>query len=192
MYRTTGELPGPRGQPEPLRRAPERLPGRRRRPLARDRGADRRAVVVLRACSVTRQWRAIPGSPTRRAAAPAHDAIDRELAAMVATADRDELAARTRRRRRAGGAGGEPACRRRQRAARGAVGFYEPVVHPVAGRCASPASRPGGTGGSSAVAPAPRAAAGPAQRRGAGGAGGRRRRSRALAADGVIGDRPVG
>ena len=45
VYRDDRRAAGPRGQPEPLRRAPERLPRRRRRPLARARGADRRAVV---------------------------------------------------------------------------------------------------------------------------------------------------
>ena len=62
---------GPRGQPEPLRRAPERLPRRRRRPLARARGGERRAVVrPAPAYSVTRSGRATPGSPRRRAAGP--------------------------------------------------------------------------------------------------------------------------
>ena len=105
------------------------------------------------------------------------DAIDQELAAAFATADRDELVARLC----DAGVPVAPVVNPRvvvdneQHAARG---FYEPVVHPVAGKVRIP-----GFPAVWDVRDAPwhrprRAAARPAQRRGAGGAGGRRRPAR--------------
>ena len=122
-------------------------------------------------------WARDPGFADAAGRRAAHDAIDQELAATFATADRDELVARLC----DAGVPVAPVVNPRvvvdneQHAARG---FYEPVVHPVAGEVRIP--------GFPAVwdvrdAPwhrARRAAARPAQRRGAGGAGRRRRAAR--------------
>ena len=123
------------------------------------------------------EWARDPQFATRAGRHAARDDIDRELAAMVANADRDELSARARRRGRAGRAGGEPPGRGRQRAARGHGGSTSRSCIRWRARCASPASPRGGTQQTAPWHHRPAPAAGRAQRRDARGAGGRRRRA---------------
>jgi crotonobetainyl-CoA:carnitine CoA-transferase CaiB-like acyl-CoA transferase len=137
------------------------------------------------------EWARNPGFAHAAGRRDAHDAIDDELATAFATADRDELVARLC----DAGVPVAPVVNPRvvvdneQHAARG---FYEPVVHPVAGEVRIP--------GFPAVWDVRRA---PWHQRAApllgqhnaevvGERGVDREQLATLAADGVIGDRPVG
>ena len=137
VFRATGELLGRDGNRSRFA-APQNV--------YRVAGEDRWVAIAvetdaqwssLRAALGDPEWARDPRFATRAGRHAARDDIDRELATMVADADRDELAARLV----DAGVPAAPVVNPRivvdneQHAARG---FYEPVVHPVAGEVRIP------------------------------------------------------